>query len=458
MTFNPLLFKEHLQKAEIVIPENEIRGSLTYLSYGLEIKHKIYGLAANLLKEHNFSEINLSDIIQKTDVQKLDSITSVSNNYFHIGKADYVMAAGHEVPFYLFLKRYLKHNIYSDFPLKFFHFGSVFRFPKNTKFPFSLGERRSFLECYIVYKNEDSYEQHFNQAVQWNRHLIKDILHIPSIEVERPLITNKPFSRKTVCIDSITPLGMTVITGMSYLHDDIFTKIFSVKYKDKLTNKNKLAKAIHFGVSDHLFFSYLLNSYDGKGFRLLNKIAPFHVSILFTANQNLTRSAIDKITQHLKLGNYSFNLIAVETMKTSSYIDQNVIKGIALTIVLIERGGYVEATLFYRGDSISRKINLDDLKTIDSLLEKNDVEIIEAFRKRESDSIVDCKSLKEINDNLAQGKVCRVYLQDDDENIKNTESRIVSGEILGFSKNDTEGLCVSTGDPVKMLAYISRRS
>lgn len=456
MAFNLLLFKEHLQKAEIVIPENEIKGSLTYLSYGLEIRHKIYGLAVNLLKERNFSEINLSDIIQKTDVQKLDSITSVSNNYFHMGQADYVMAAGHEVPFYLFLKRYLKHNIYSDFPLKFFHFGSVFRFPKNTKFPFSLGERRSFLECYIVYKNEDDYEQYFNQAVQWNRHLIKDILYIPSIEVERPLITNKPFSRKTVCIDSITPLGMTVITGMSYLHDDIFTKIFSVKYKDKLTNKNKLAKAIHFGVSDHLFFSYLLNSYDGRGFRLLNKIAPIHVSILSIDNQNQT--VIDGITDHLKKNGYSFNMVSAPTRKVPAYIEQNIIKGIPLTIVLTERDGYPETTLFYRGDLIPKKINLDDLKIINSLLEKNDNEIIEAFKKREFDSIVDCKSIKEVNDNLTEGRVCRVYLRHDDKNIKNTESKIVGGEILGFSKSDTEGLCVSTGDPVKMLAYISRRS
>ena len=458
MTFDLRLFKQHLQKAEIIIPENEIKGSLTYLSYGLEIRRKIYGLATDLLKENDFAEINLSDIIQKTDVQKLDSITLVSKNYFPIYQTDHVMAAGHEVPFYLFLKRYLKHESPSGFPLKFFHFGSVFRFPKNTKFPFNLGERRSFLECYIVYKNEDDAENFFTQAIQWNRYLIKNILHIPSVEVERPLITNKPFSRKTICIDSITPIGMTAITGMTYLHDDIFAKIFEVKYKNKLTNKNKLVKAIHFGVSDHLFFSYLLNSHDGRGFRLLSKIAPFHVSILTVINQDQTRLMVDKLTQYIQQTGYSFNLALVEMKRLESCIENNIIKGIPLTITVSENNNRLEATLFYRGDILARNIDLHNLNVIKSFLEKNDAEIIETFRNRELNSVIDCISLKEINDTLAQGKICRTYLQNNDDKIKNIESKISGGEILGFGNNNTKGLCINTKVPVRTQAYISRRS
>ena len=59
MAFNLQLFKQHLQKAELVMLENEIKGSLTYLTYGLEVKQKLYSLAINLLRAEGFSEIKL---------------------------------------------------------------------------------------------------------------------------------------------------------------------------------------------------------------------------------------------------------------------------------------------------------------------------------------------------------------------------------------------------------------
>ena len=299
MIFNLELFKQHLQDAEVIMFKNEIRGSLTYLQYGMEVRNKIYSLAMDMLRDDEFKEIKLSDIIRKSDVVKLDSISLISENYFSIIENNFNMAAGHEIPFYLFLKKYLKLFRPVVFPIKFFNFGSVFRFPKKTKFPFNLGERRSFLECFIVYKNEKSKEKYINWAVEWNRQLIKEKLHLPSIEVERPLITNKSFSRKTICIDSLTPIGISVITGMSYFHDDLFTKLLEIKYKHNLTGKSKLFHAMHFGISDNLFFSYLINCHDGRGFRMLNNIAPLHIEIIISDDVKPKPFELELITKYL---------------------------------------------------------------------------------------------------------------------------------------------------------------
>jgi len=458
MTFDLQLFKKHLKEAEIVILENEIKGSVTYLTYGLEIKNKLYSLATNLLKEEYFLEINLSDIILKSDVQKLDSISPVSKKYFPIKGTNFMMAAGHEIPFYLFLKRYLKHCSVLVFPMRFFHFGSVFRFPKNTKFPFNLGERRSFLECYTIYKDEEDSEKYLNQAIRWNRNLIKNVLHIPSIEVERPLVTNKPFSQKTICVDSITPIGLTAITGMSYLHNDIFTRIFGVKYKNFLTNKNILVRSVHFGISDHLFFSYLLNSHDGRGFRLLNTLAPFQVSIISDNDMDNLYEETKLLIKYLKEKNYSYKMELVGHKKLNSCIEKNVTKGIPLIITILREGSGIAGSVFYRGDSVSQRIDSSNLKTIDLLLEKNDKEIIENFRQRELDSVVGCTSLTEVNDALFLGKVCRVYLQNSDDSVVDFESQITSGEVLGFAPGEAEGKDILTSKLVSTSAYISRRS
>jgi|GEM_PF-2224150 len=458
MAFNLQLFKQHLQKAELVMLENEIKGSLTYLTYGLEVKQKLYSLAINLLRAEGFSEIKLTDIVLKSDIEKLDFIAPISKNYFSITGTDFSMAAGHEVPFYLFLKRYLKHTPSFISPMRLFHFGSVFRFPKNTKFPFNLGERRSFLENYIVYKDEQDSEKYLDQAICWNRNLIKEVLHIPSIEVERPLITNKPFSRKTVCIDSITPLGITVITGMSYWHDDIFTKIFEVKYKNQRTNKNILAHTIHFGVSDHLFFSYLLNSHDGRGFRLFNKLAPSQISIILDKNLGTACKETKAITSYLKRKNYSFTTNSIARKKLNTCIEKDIIKGIPLVITILHEKEYVDVSLRYRGDTSPQKINLHTLETIDLLLEKNDRDITDALKEKERDGIVDCTSLTQVSDVLTQGKVCKVYLQNNNTSVKSFESQILSGEILGFSSSEQEGPDILANNPVSTIAYISRRS
>ncbi|MDF1682639.1 MAG: hypothetical protein P1U46_02690 [Patescibacteria group bacterium] len=63
------------------------------------------------------------------------------------------------------------------------------------------------------------------------RKIIEDILIMPSVEVERPLLTNNPVSKYTLCHDLLLPdFKKTQIAGMVYFHDDIFAKPFDVEY------------------------------------------------------------------------------------------------------------------------------------------------------------------------------------------------------------------------------------
>lgn len=455
MLENKLLI-EHLRVAEILITDANVKGSFSYMDFGLKLRQNIYSQAILILRNMGFKEIHLSDIIDRDQVSKLDQIHPISKNYYRIKDSSSVMAAGHEVSFYLFIKSLIKYNQVYKFPLGFFHFGSVFRYPKNTKFPFNVGEKRSFLECYFVYLNEQDKEMYFNLAAQWNRKFLQEILHLPLVETIRPLITNKRFSRKTQCIDTITPFGRTVNTGMTYLHDDIFSKVLEVKIKTE-QQKKQYVRCIHFGVSDNAYFSYLLNSHDGLGFRLLTHIAPYCIQVIIEKNCSEEDPEVNILMNFLKKHNLIFQ-VHMEVNGSNKKVKKNcIIKGIPILIHISKKAGTLNLTLEYRGDSIKKPVSIKDLNIIQQLLRKNDHDIVEMFKKDQENSIIDCDSIIRVNETLALGKIARVYFEQEDEKILSLESQLDSGEILGFNEATIEGRDVVSQKMTNQCAYISKR-
>ncbi|CAN5718799.1 hypothetical protein BH11PAT2_BH11PAT2_08280 [soil metagenome] len=450
------LIEKHLRMAEILLTDKNVKGSFTYMNFGWMIRNKMYSQATALLHNMNFSEIHLSDIIERTEIHKLDRIDEISKNYFSIDGSENLMAAGHEVSFYLYIKSLIKHNALTEFPSKFFHFGSVFRHSRNTKFPFNLGERKSFLECFCVYVDSKDEEVCFNLATQWNRRFINEILHLPSLEVERPLVTNKKFSKKTVCIDTITPLGRTVNTGMTYLHDDIFSKVLGVKIQIHQSRKVHV-KCVHFGISDNTFFSYLLNSHDGIGFRLLTVLAPHCVQLILDTNSSELDPEVIDLRSFLRDNGISYEMYTGSEKDIVKVKERSVIKGIPLIITTKKTAGKVILLMDYRGDSETQVIVTENLQSICKSLERNDKDIVDSFQKRQNESVFRCNSVQAINDVVSRGKVAEVYLDQSNENILALESHINSGEILGFKEAAHEGKDLLSGNPIKKLAYISKR-
>ncbi len=280
-------FKKIINDAEIAITGLPSKESLNYMPYGAKIRDTLYQYAMELLDKEGYQKVILSDLVSPNSLTEIDKISIISKGYMRIENKDLMIAAGHEVNAYLYVKELLKHYYQNiDLPVKIYNLGPVYRTNKNTKFPFNLGERKSFLECYAVFKTTEDAEKELEFASNWNRTLIRELLHLPSVESVRPISTNKKISTRTICLDSITPLDETVITGMTYFHNDIFTKAIDLKYKDQTENRNKLAFSVHFGLSENIFFSYLLNSCDGGNLRLYSFLAPIQVSIIDTTNND----------------------------------------------------------------------------------------------------------------------------------------------------------------------------
>lgn len=458
-------FKKLINDAGVAFMGIPTKYSLNYMPYGELIRDSLYTKAMHLLDMKAYQRVILSDLVNPNSLTEIDKVSKVSGGYMKIENKNLMIAAGHEVNAYIYIRELLKHYYHNiDLPIRIYNWGSVYRTNKNTKFPFNLGERKSFLECYAVFKTMKEAEQELEFATDWNRRIIKDILHIPSVEVLRPVSTNKKISKRTICIDSITPLDETVITGMTYFHNDIFTKALNVKYKDQLDNRNKPTYSVHFGLSENILFSYLLNSCDGNNLRLYSFIAPIQVSILNALNNEKNDNIINNLIECLKDNNITYNIEKIIRKKIPSKTNENLKKGIPVTIILKNENEKVKIYSFYNGTqelitTTDNDIDFDNIvNNIKILLDKNDKQITYDMSLREKESIIQCDNLSDLNEIVKSGKVAKIHLNNTDESVHKVESYLTGGEVLGFGLEKKQGKDIITLEKVDTTAFVSRRS
>lgn len=457
---NPVSFRQLLDDAGIAVVGTPAKESLVYHPYGAKIRELMYAQAMDLLDQAGYQRVLLSDFVLPETLNEIDKVSKVSGGYMKIDGNDLMVAAGHEVNAYLYIRNLLKHHAdWNPLPVKIYNFGPVYRTNKNTKFPFNLGERKSFMECYSVFASEAEAEKELDFAKEWNRKVVRELFHVPSVEVLRPISTNKKISKQTTCIDSITPFGETVITGMTYFHNDIFTRTLAVKYKNA-QNKNCLTYSAHFGISEHIYFSYLLNACDGENIRLLQSIAPVHVSVLDCSPQGEYTDEIKKLCAYLQGEGIRTECRNLPAKKIPSALRRNTIQGIPVSLIFKKVGNEKKTYLVFQGQQqiIEVKTEVEWFGIIQNFLTMNDAKIILDMIRQEKDSIIFCDQIEKVDDIVQAGHIAKIYMDNTDDNVASVESRLFGGEVLGFQKAEGAGTDLVTGKGTNMVAYVSRRS
>lgn len=460
-------FKSVLEDAGIARIGFPTADSLMYDVYGAKIRSLLYSEAITGIEQMGYDQVILSDLISPNTLSSIDKVENISSGYLRLKDYDMLMAAGHEVNAYLYVEELLRtHERNQDLlPIRFYHSGPVFRKSKNTPFPFNLGERKSFLECYAMFPSEDEASAEFIKATEWNRRTIFELLHIPGVEVVRPTITNKKISKRTVCIDSLTPLGRTTITGMTYFHDDIFTSAINIKVKNKQSGRKSLVHAVHFGISEHIFFSYLLNSYQDGCIRLLSRIAPFQIDFIYCEKTVF----VPIVEDLLRETGYRFRTELVPRNKIKNRLKKNNIQGVPVTILTKKQGEFEYLYAIYRnnqdaiakikcGDGMSLEQRVQAGHILDTLLRQNDDDIISYMQERQEREIVDCDKLQDLDDIVKSGKIAKIFLENTNENVLELETHLSCGEILGFQSVDNAGKDLLSKQNTKFVAYASRRT
>lgn len=449
-------YKQFLKKCDIASVGEPVKGSLIYLPYGVVLREKLYGMGIGYLKQLGFKQVMLSDYIDEESINAIDGISKVSKNYLHIDDNNFCMTAGHEVSCYSLIREQLKdHSRRMEFPIKYFNFGSVYRFPKNTKFPFNYGERKSFLECYAIYKTTEEAESALQEGVEWNRKIVKDILNLPGVEVERPRSTNKQFSQKSIHIDTITPLGETIITGMTYFHNDVFTKALNVKRKDQSTNKNHYVYSTHFGLSENVLHSYIINCFDKDRFRFYSFLCPFQVQVIDSTNDGFEETK--SLYQTLDANKIEYEVAKVKGDRVNREVTRARELGIPVIITLKRNNNSLEVVFESCDKTFS--INIGDAeKYIKEYFVKNDKLVRDRLTEIEQNNIMPAYTIDELIDIVYNGKVAKIYCEKDEENVSKIESYLQGGEVLGYKEGITPGEDILTKNKTLNLMYVSRRS
>ena len=449
-------YKQFLKKCDIASVGEPVKGSLIYLPYGVILREKLYGIGIGYLKRLGFKQVMLSDYIDEESINAIDDISKISKNYLHISDTNFCMTAGHEVSCYSLIREQLKdHSKPMEFPIKYYNFGSVYRFPKNTKFPFNYGERKSFLECYAIYKTTEEAEEALNEGIEWNRKIVKDILNLPGVEVERPVSTNKQFSKKSIHIDTITPLGETIITGMTYFHNDVFTKALNVKRKDQVTNKNHYVYSTHFGLSENVLHSYIINCFDKNRFRFYSFLSPFQIQIIDTTN-----SALEKTNDLYKIldeNKYEYEVSNVKCNKINKEVTRARELGIPIIITLKNNNNNFE--ILFESCDEQFNVEIEEIGNyIKEYFTKNDKLVRDRLSDIEKNNIIGTNNIDELIDIVYDGKVAKIYCEKDEENVKIIESYLQGGEVLGYQQDNNEGVDILSKKHTLNLMYVSRRS
>lgn len=445
-------FKALLQRAD-VLTTTGVSGSRAYLPYGWGLRNRIYGVATSELVRQGFQELYLPSLVSASDVERIDVIEPISQKYIATAVDGVRLTATHEAVFYPLLGRQLRSGSWR-LPCRYFHIGPVYRRHRNVLFPFNAGERASFVECFAVTATREQAEEEARTAQRWAAHVVHQRLALPSVEVIRPISTNRHFSRQTVCIDALTPQGRTVNTAMTYLHDDLFTRAFNVRIRTSFGTRI-FPSVVHFGLSDNLFYVSLLERCDDRGLRLMSEIAPIQVNVLALGSTEVIDRCTNQLSAFLVERQLRHKVRTVTQSELGRAIEHDIVRGVPITAVLYPResraGKIVLAT---REERIA--IDCGSLETIERLLVANDEHLRQAADRRLNDAIVPCRSPDEAGVVVGSGRIAEVPLDTSDDSVRSVEQRVRVGEVLGFRKGET-ATDVLSGRPTCWRALISRR-
>ena len=111
-------FKKLINDAGVAFMGIPTKESLNYMPYGELIRNSLYTKAIDLLNRGGYQRVILSDLVDPNSLTEIDKVSKVSGGYMRIENKNLMIAAGHEVNAYIYIRELLKHYYYITFYLK----------------------------------------------------------------------------------------------------------------------------------------------------------------------------------------------------------------------------------------------------------------------------------------------------------------------------------------------------
>jgi prolyl-tRNA synthetase len=257
------------------------------------MKQLFYKEYIDLLSEHDFREMQLPRLVPEEVLDRVaDELIDFRDSVYWTAtreedeytKSPYFLNPTSDSVLNYALSPEI--NSKSDLPIKIYMREQLFRPHGSTATrPFiDSDEIVDIVESYSIQSDYDNSIRDFNQAVSLLETFMSKIC-LDWCRIKRPPWGNKPVADRVHSLQTFLPaLKCGTRIGTVYHHDQTFSKIFDVNYKDK-SGKHPVHQTC-FGFGERTLFTMLNQHMDEYGLRFPSMVAPIQVGIVpFTKDE-----------------------------------------------------------------------------------------------------------------------------------------------------------------------------
>ena len=348
-----------------------------------------------------------------------------------------------------------------DLPLLLNQWNSVVRWEFKYAKPFLRTREFLWQEGHTAHADEEDAQREVMQQLFEYVDLIETYFAIPVIAGKKTEKEKFAGAVYTTTVEALMPDGKALQMATSHMLGQNFSKVFGIKFLDK-DEKEKYAWQTSWGLSTRVIGAIVMVHGDDKGVVLPPKIAPIQIVILPIMFKDSKDDVIKKSVEiKNKLSrNFSVHLDDREGYTPGWKFNEWEIKGIPLRIEIGPKDLQNNQVMFVRRDNGEKiPVKIKDLeKTTEEMLNEIQRSMFEKAKKNLQDSVVEAKSIEELNNAVKNKKMAKAQFcgsSECEDSIKEKSDGATS-RCIPFEQKKTDGKCVNCDKNAQFWAYFAK--
>ncbi|MBT3691450.1 proline--tRNA ligase [Candidatus Woesearchaeota archaeon] len=462
-------YSQIIQKAEIVDLRLGTKGFIIIRPFGALAMENMYGIYEKELQRNGHKPVIMPSVIPESNLKKESShVKGFTPEVFWLetDKDDEKLALRptSETVFTPMFSYWIRSH--KDLPLKLYQKGSVFRYDTKSTRPLIRGREFNWIEAHNAFATKEEAEAQVIEDIKMTETVMHGKFGIPFLAMKRPQWDKFAGAEYTIGSDVVMPDGKLIQQPSTHYMGQIFSRAFEATFTDKNEKEEYLYTTAYGPAISRILASVISTHGDDKGLVFPYCIAPLNlviVPIYNKKNKEKVLKYIDKIENKLKLMELKFEVDGRDDYSPGWKFNEWELKGVPFRLEIGEREvKNKKLTLFIRDSGEKINISVSELKNLNKLGKEFDDRLLKNSEKLMRGRIVNCKTKKELEKAMKDGKIARVdWCSINEEGFGCAEKieKDVLAEVRGTLANKKEkskGKCIVCGKPAKEIVYIAK--
>lgn len=320
---------------------------------------------------------------------------------------------------------------------------------------------REFLwqEGHTIHATEAEAEVEVRQQLDLYKELCEHVLAVPVITGRKSKRETFAGAAYSTTLESLMPDGKALQLGTSHHLGQHFSKAFGLSYQDA-AEQQQLPWTTSWGVSTRLLGAVVMTHGDDRGLVLPPAIAPTQaviIPIVFEKEKAAVLAAAKRL--HASLKGVRAHLDDRDEYSAGWKFNEWELRGVPVRIELGPRDAASGSAVLVRRDTGEKAVvKQSDLpRALEALLEKMQLELLAAARKRMDAATVSVKTFAEFQRAIEERKLvsaawCAAASCED----ALKEATAATSRCIPFSQKKPSGACFRCNAPATCTAYFAR--